>query len=169
MRTTPLVFPTLVVTLAAGCTSTPAADLEANKALVRQFNDAALAQDWDALSAVVADDFTRHSAATPDVVVTSREALIELQRAFAASVPDQRVTMHQLVAEGDFVAVRATYSGTQTGPMGEIPATGLPFESPFLGMFRIVDGRIAELWVEWDNVYMLTQLGLFPPSGPANR
>jgi len=78
-----------------------------------------------------------------------------------ASIPDQRVTIQQLIAEGDRVAALATYSGTQTGPMGELPATGRAFESPFLSIFRIEARQIAELWVEWDNVYMLTQLGLF--------
>ena len=38
-----------------------------------------------------------------------------------------------------------------------------------VAMFRIDSGRIAELWVEWDNVAMLSQLGLFPPSPPAAR
>ena len=47
--------------------------------------------------------------------------------------------------------------------MGDFPATGNAVQAPFLAMFRIESGRIAELWVEWDNVAMLSQLGLFPP------
>jgi len=77
--------------------------------------------------------------------------------------------MQQLVAEGDRVAGLATYSGTQTGPMGDIPATGKAVEAPVLAMFRIEEGRIAELWVVWDNVAMLTQLGQFPPSRPPSN
>jgi predicted ester cyclase len=46
--------------------------------------------------------------------------------------------------------------------MGDFPATGNRVESKFLAIFRIEEGKIAELWVEWDNVAMLTQLGLFP-------
>ncbi len=76
------------------------------------------------------------------------------------------MALDQLVAEGDLVAVRATYSGTQEGPLGELPATGRTVRAPFLGLFRIESGRIAELWVEWDNLAMLTQLGLFPPPPP---
>ena len=101
--------------------------------------------------------------------MTSREQFIQLQESFLVSFPDQRVTIHDMVAEGDRVAVRATYSGTHTGPMGDVPPTGKAVESPFLAMFRIESGRIAELWVEWDNVAMLTQLGLFPaPPPPAD-
>ena len=95
--------------------------------------------------------------------VTSREEFIRLQESFLVSFPDQRVTVEQLIAEGDYVAVRATYTGTQTGPMGEFPATGRKVEAPFLAIFRIEAGQVAELWVEWDNLAMLTQLGLFPP------
>jgi predicted ester cyclase len=61
------------------------------------------------------------------------------------------------------VAILGTYSGTNTGPMGDIPATGKSIESPFLGIFRIESGKVAELWVEWDNLAFLAQLGLYPP------
>jgi predicted ester cyclase len=52
--------------------------------------------------------------------------------------------------------------------MGEIPATGRSVASTFLSFFRIESGRIAELWVEWDNVVMLAQLGLYPPPPPVS-
>jgi ketosteroid isomerase-like protein len=71
-----------------------------------------------------------------------------------------------MIAEGDFVAIRAAYLGTQTGPMGNLPATGKSVDGPFIAFFRIDSGKIAELWVEWDNVAMLTQLGLSPPMLP---
>ena len=101
--------------------------------------------------------------------MTSREQFIQLQESFLVGFPDQRVIMHDMVAEGDRVAIRATYAATHSGPMGDTPATGKRVESPFLAMFRIESGRIAELWVEWDNAAMLTQLGLSPQSPPPSR
>jgi hypothetical protein len=47
--------------------------------------------------------------------------------------------------------------------MGEIPPTGKAAESIFIGILRIENGPIAEIWVEWDNLFALTQLGHFPP------
>ena len=47
--------------------------------------------------------------------------------------------------------------------MGPFPATGKRMESECAGIFRIDDGRIAELWVTWDNLAGLAQLGLLPP------
>ena len=152
--------------LAAGCAPSPGAQLEANKDLIRQFTEVSNAADWESLAGIVAEDFVRHSAATAGTPVTSREQFVQLQESFLMSFPDQRVTIQQLVAEGDRVALLATYTGTHTGPMGDIPATGLPVEGPFLAIFRIEEGLISELWVEWDNLLMLNQLGLFPPPPP---
>lgn len=166
MQQTQRVPAVVLLAMAAGCAPSPTAQLEANKELVRQFTEATNAADWEALAEVVAEDFTRHSAATAGPPVTSREEFVRLQESFLVSFPDQRVTLEQLVAEGDWVAARATYRGTQTGPVGEFPATGKAVESPFLALFRNESGKIAELWVEWDNVAMLTQLGLFPPPSP---
>jgi predicted ester cyclase len=68
-----------------------------------------------------------------------------------------------LVAEEDRVAFWGKFSGTQDGPMGPFPPTGRRLESEIGGMFRIEAGRIAELWVTWDNLSGLAQLGHFPP------
>ena len=92
----------------------------------------------------------------------SREGFKKLQQSFLVSMPDQEITLEMVVAEGDKVAAYATYSGTMTGPMGEFPATGRSLTSKFLAIFRIEEGRIAELWIEMDNLAMLTQLGLSP-------
>ena len=113
------------------------------------------------------EDFTRHSQATGELHVNSRDQFIDLQGSFLVSFPDQQVRIQKLVAEGDEVAGLATYTGTHEGPMGEFPATGRSVESTFLSLFRIEAGQITELWVEWDNVAMLTQLGLFPPPTPS--
>jgi steroid delta-isomerase-like uncharacterized protein len=139
--------------------------LDANKNLIHRFTASINAADWDALDELLTADFSRHSQATPNVQVNSREEFKKLQESFLVSMPDQQITIEMLIAEGDKVAAYATYSGTLTGPMGEFPATGKSMESKFISIFRIEEGRIAELWVEWDNLAMLTQLGLFPPPG----
>jgi steroid delta-isomerase-like uncharacterized protein len=163
MRPSTLVLLSLVAAAALGCAPSPTAQLEANKGLVRRFTEALNTANWDALNQVVTEDFSRHSQADAGPQVNSREEFIQLQESFLGSFPDQRVTIEKLIAEGDEVAALAIYSGTLTGPMGEYPATGRSVEITFLSIFRIGAGRVAELWVEWDNVAMLTQLGLLPP------
>lgn len=160
-----------LVLLASGCarvqpqeaSSMEMTTEEANKALIRAFSDAENARDDDALDELVAEGFTRHSSATPGAHVTSREEFKAYLAANAQSFPDYTTTIEMMVAEDDKVAVYAIFKGTMDGPLGELPATGNAAEMPFVGIFRIEEGKIAELWVEWDNVAFLSELGLFPP------
>ncbi len=47
--------------------------------------------------------------------------------------------------------------------MSPFPATNKKADLKFLGILRIEDGKIVEMWVEWDSMAFLTQLGHFPP------
>ncbi len=136
---------------------------DANKDLVRRFGEAINSASWDALDEILTEDFQRHCQATPDVEVKSLEEFKELQRSFLESFPDQRLDAETMIAEGDRVGFMGTYSGTHLGPMGDVPPTGKKGEVRVVGFFRIEGGKIAELWVEWDNLAFLSQLGLYPP------
>jgi predicted ester cyclase len=98
------------------------------------------------------------------VVVRSSEDFTQFDRASRESFPDQPIVVEKLIAEGDCVAAWCRYVGTQKGPMGPFPASGKQVDVDFAGYFRVAAGRLAELWVTWDNVSMLGQLGHFPPA-----
>ncbi len=167
MRTPAWSLPLLSAVILTACSHSTTDQLEANKALVREFASVVNAANWDGLDTLLTADFRRHSQATTEMPeLTSRDDFKRLQQMFLVGFPDQRVTLEMLVAEGNKVAAYATYAGTNTGPLGDVPATGKTVELRNIGIFRIESGRIAELWVEWDNVAMLTQLGLFPPPSP---
>jgi steroid delta-isomerase-like uncharacterized protein len=161
-----LLIVVVLAALAVACGPCETERLEANKELIKRFTEVVNAADWDGLDDILTEDFKRHSAATAGPPVTSLEEFKALQQVFYTAMPDQHIELGMLIAEDDMVAASAIYSGTLTGPMGDFPITGKRSESPFLTIFRIEEGRIAELWVEWDNVAMLTQLGLFPPPPP---
>jgi steroid delta-isomerase-like uncharacterized protein len=133
-----------------------------NKALVRGFIDAVNRGDYAALRDIVAPDFVRHCQATPEVQVRSRADFVEFDRSSRQSFPDQEITLQRAVAEGDAVAVWCRYRGTQAGAMGPFPPSGRQVDLDFAGHFRVAHGRLAELWVTWDNLTMLRQLGHFP-------
>jgi len=141
--------------------------LELNKELVRRMTDAINRRDFDELDAVVAPDVVRHCAATPGIEVSSLDEFKTFLRQDLRAVPDSRQEIQQMLAEGDRVAARVIYRGTQTGPMGPFPPSGKRLELPFIGILRIRDGKIAEIWVEWDNMAALAQLGHLPPPGQA--
>lgn len=56
----------------------------------------------------------------------------------------------------------ATYEGTHDGSLGQIPPTGRRVNFDFAGVFRVDGGKLAELWITWDNMTILGQLGLLP-------
>jgi steroid delta-isomerase-like uncharacterized protein len=139
--------------------------IDENKAVVRRFVEAGNSGDLDLLDELMAPNFVRHSQATPDVQVRSREDFRRFYQQTGATFPDQRVTIDMLVAEGDLVAFYGTFSGTQEGQMGPFPPSGRQMEVEMGGVFRLEDGKITELWVTWDNIAGLMQLGHLPPQG----
>jgi steroid delta-isomerase-like uncharacterized protein len=142
---------------------------EENKALIRRFWDAMNTRQWDAFDELLAPDVVRYCQATPEFNVRSCKQFREFCRWEAAVFPDSKQTITHLVAEGDFVAVWATYAGTQRGQLGSFPPTGKNFQIDFGAVFRVAKGKITEWWVTWDNTALLTQLGHLPLSPSENR
>lgn len=142
---------------------------ETNRQVVRRFVAAINRRDFDALDEVVAPDVVRHCPATPGVSVANREEFKAYLRQDLHGVSDAVQEIRMMVAEGDKVAVWANYSGTQDGPLGPFPASGKRVDLDFAAILRLEDARIAELWVVWDNLSMLTELGHLdtpdPPDG----
>jgi len=132
--------------------------------VVLRMIDAVNSRDFDALDGLVAADVRRYSGATPDVTVESLEDFKAFLHQDLAAVPDAVQEVNLIFSSGPFVAVHETYKGTQSGPMGPFPASNRRLELPFIGILRVEDGKITEIWVEWDNLNALSQLGHFPPA-----
>jgi steroid delta-isomerase-like uncharacterized protein len=143
------------------CLADEAENVQVAIDMVEAIND----RELDRLDQLVAPDIVRQSAATAGVVVTSLEQFKAFLRSDFAGVPDSVISIDIVFGNDEYVAMRAIYSGTQTGQVGPFPPSGKRVELPFMGILRIDEGRIAERWVEWDNVFMLTQLGHFSPNG----
>jgi predicted ester cyclase len=78
--------------------------------------------------------------------------------AMLTAFPDQRITIEDIVASGDRVAVRYTITGTQLGPFGEIPPTGIQVHWSAMSIFRIADRKIVEAWWSEDMIGLMQQL-----------
>jgi predicted ester cyclase len=137
---------------------------ELNKSVVQRFGEAQQARKLDLLDELVAPDFVRHCQATPWVEIRGLDEFKRLIQEDRAAVPDGRVTPRFLIAEGDYVAMYCTYTSTHTGQWGPIPPTDKRFELDISGVIRLASGKIAELWITWDNLAVLTQLGRWPPA-----
>ena len=65
-----------------------------------------------------------------------------------------------VVAEGDMVCVRLNETATHLGEYRGLTPTGRRLSYPVAGHWRIVDGRIKEGWIVYDQLDLLTQLGV---------
>lgn len=138
--------------------------VERNKAVIRSFVEAINAQDWARLDELVGADFVRHSQAAGPPGVRSRDDLKHYLKIEFATFPDACESIADLLAEGDRVAVRQRFRGTQQGAMGPYPPSGRVLEAEYLAIYRLENGRIVEAWAEWDNLSGLAQLGHYRPA-----
>ena len=159
-----LLFALLTLTIGVTVSCAPA-DSSANEDIVLRMIEAVNTRDFDALDDVVSPTVRRYSGATPEVQVTSLDDFKAFLHADLAAVPDAMQEVNLIFSSGDMVAVHEIYRGTQTGQMGPFPPSGRSLELPFIGLLRVEDGKVAEIWVEWDNLNALAQLGHFPPPG----
>lgn len=77
-----------------------------------------------------------------------------------SAFPDVHFTVHELVAEGDKVTARWSYTATNTGVFLGGGATHKAVTDQGINIFRIAGGRIAEMWMSGDSLGLLKQLGV---------
>jgi steroid delta-isomerase-like uncharacterized protein len=86
------------------------------------------------------------------------------------AAPDVQWIPEQIIAEGDWVAVRWTMRATHTGEFvhpawGRAPASGKPVAVTYLDHYRIADGQIVEAWEVRDGLSLREQFGLVAAPG----
>ncbi|MEE8322895.1 MAG: ester cyclase [Candidatus Bathyarchaeia archaeon] len=82
-----------------------------------------------------------------------------------AAFPDVRVTVGNLIAEGDKVVCRFTACGTHQGEFMGIPPTGKQFRMMEIRIYRVKSGKIVECWGLFYEMGMMRQLGVILPMG----
>ena len=141
---------------------------EQNKALVQRIHAEASRGNLGIIDEVLSPDYVRHCQAMPPEFQELRgtEEFKGFVADFVRAVPDCNDKIEFILADSNMVAYVTTTTGTQTGPMGNLPASGKEFTLTNIVIQRIEDDKIAETWISWDNVAMLTQLGFLPPPEP---
>jgi steroid delta-isomerase-like uncharacterized protein len=135
---------------------------ETNKAISRRvvedlFNEGRL----EAADEIVTTDFVGHDPASPEPVL-GPEGLKRNVEGYRTAFPDVRLSIDDEIAEGDRVVTRWTARGTHQAELFGIPATGKQATVTGMTIDRIVEGRIAESWTNWDTLGLLQQLGALP-------
>jgi predicted SnoaL-like aldol condensation-catalyzing enzyme len=119
---------------------------ERNRTTVRRFIESVLNEgDLDAADELVDEGFLSHGWRGEDA---GRRAVKDFAAWQRRESPDWLITIHDTVAEGDKVVVRATGRGTRQAA-DEIVSQGLvgqPVEIDWIAVYRLIGGRIAERW-----------------------
>lgn len=80
--------------------------------------------------------------------------------------PNHDAVVHEMIAEGDLVATRKSFTGTHTGDFMGIPATGKRVTIDVIDFMRVRDGKIVEHWNVVDQLGVMRQLGVLPEPAP---
>ena len=86
--------------------------------------------------------------------------------AFRAAFPDLHVTIDDLLVEGSRFASRTTVTGTHTGDLMGMPATGKRISVEAVDIGRVENGQAQERWGGLNMYALLTQLGVIPAPQP---
>jgi steroid delta-isomerase-like uncharacterized protein len=137
--------------------------LQANKELLRRFVEAINKNNLDLFDELCSPNYVWHGEASPtnrnDVVglTNFKKAVAE----FTNAMPDLKVVIEDIVAEGDRVAVRYTESGTHTGAsFCGMPPRGTRIVWSAVDIYRVEKGKLAEEWFAEDSLGVWKQLGI---------
>ena len=93
----------------------------------------------------------------------------ELATGWVAVFPDWHIDLLDLLAEGDSVVARMPWTGTQQGPLLDLPATGRRVEVDEMILFQLRDRVVVQAWEVWDEATMRRQRPGPPPPHPADQ
>jgi steroid delta-isomerase-like uncharacterized protein len=140
---------------------TQASETEQNKAVIRRFVEHVQnGKDFAVYDELTDPDFVNLSA-PPGVPADGEGGRIWLST-FASAYPDARFTIDDMIAEGDRVVTKKTFTGTHTGGFGGVPATGRRVTLQYVDIMRVRDGKIVDHWLSMDQLSWLQQLGVIP-------
>jgi steroid delta-isomerase-like uncharacterized protein len=135
---------------------------ESNKNVVRRLFE----EVWNKGNLQVTDElftpnYAQHDASTPDV---GRGPDSEKKRAtlYRTAFPDIRLTVEDIIAEGETVVARWSCRGTHKGDLNGIAPTGKQFNVTGVSVARFTNGKMSEGFVNWDALSLMQQLGVVP-------
>ena len=131
-----------------------------NKAIIRKmFEDVMNNRNFSALNELIAPEFVNHGM---PVNKPGPDGFKEILTLFLDAFPDMKISIEQLLAEGDMVATRGSWTGTNKGSFMGMPASGKEAKVTYQDMWKIENGKCVENWVDMDIAGLMRQLGAMP-------
>lgn len=130
------------------------------KGLNHLWIDAFNARDWGTEKAVRSDDFKAYMSGAKEPL--DSEAWGQFMQHFTSAFPDAHISIEACVAEGETVVSRWVLTGTHKNEFQGVPASGRAVRFNGIEFNRVVGGRIAEHWSQFDLASLLQQIGALP-------
>ena len=106
-----------------------------------------------------------------DMRAEGREPTTQYAMAWLRAFPDARITVHNELVDGDWVVQQFTFEGTHedtlSSPNGDIPATHNRLQGRAVQLFKVEGDTVTETHLYFDQVQVMTQLGLMPEPATA--
>jgi predicted ester cyclase len=144
-------------------------ETDRNIAVIRAHHEKWAAGAYDAAVLDFAEDTRNHGRPV------GRKGVAMVLGDITATFPDVRIDIKDIVAVDDQVIVRCLFAGTHLG-VGRLPVnggllvgvepTGKSFSVQHIHWYTLKDGKIIEHRANRDDVSMMQQLGLLPPTAP---
>jgi steroid delta-isomerase-like uncharacterized protein len=132
-----------------------------NKSVIRTFVEDVINQGrLERADDIVIEDFVELDPLPGQA--QGREGLKEVIRQMRIAFPDIRWTVDEMLAEGDKVFTRFTWSGTHAGAFLGVPASGRRITVKGMVIDRLVAGKMADSRILMDTLGMMQQLGALP-------
>lgn len=131
-----------------------------NKAVYRQFiEEVANRGNFALADELLADEVIEYEV-LPEGLPPNGDGIRQLFKLLRHAFPDLRITIEDLLNDGDKVIARVTLRGTHQAEFLGIAATGRRVEYEAIDISRVVDGRIAEHWGIPNYLTLFKQLGI---------
>ncbi len=112
----------------------------------RYTDDVWNAHNPDALAKYFAPDARVHSMTPGNIAGAGLDYLKVRAQSLLNAFPDLRFVIEEVVQQDDRVAARVTLEGTHRGEFAGIPATGTWMKVYDFAMYRVVEGKITDVW-----------------------
>lgn len=139
-----------------------------NKSLLRRYVEEVWEKEnLEALGSFLSSGYRRHVSGNAYPLTANGQAA--LLAGFREAFPDARLTLEEVVAEGDKLCFRSTVRATHRGSFRDVPPTNRPVVIKLIDIVRVENGKFAEQWGGPDLLDLLHQLGARVSTGSDDR
>ncbi len=131
---------------------------EKHKALIQEFYEEFYERrNFRVIDDLFSEKYVHHLPDIPSYAMDFRD-FKKREIDFSMAFPDRKKLIEDMIAEDDKVVTRSIMTGTQTGDLPNIPATGRKIKVWSIVINKINGGRITEGWESYDSLGMMQQL-----------